>query len=232
MLEGLAQETRWVKGVRDGPVEMVENGVRFLADLAGGQKTGWYFDHRENRALVARFARDARVLDLYSYLGGFGIQAAAAGAAEVVMVDRSEPALALAERSAALNGVAEKCRLVRANVFGEMERRAAAGERFDVVVADPPAFVKSKKDLRAGARGYRKLARLAAALVAPGGLLFTASCSHHMGGDPFTEELRRGIAAAGRTGRILYAGGAGPDHPVHLHLPENAYLKTRLVQLD
>lgn len=235
-LEGLQQDTRWVRGAERKTVELTEGGVRFLADLAGGQKTGWYYDHRDNRALVARLAGGGggggRVLDLYSYLGGFGLQAAVAGAGEVVMVDRSQPALGLAEQSAELNGVAGKCRVVRANVFYELERLAKAGERFDMVVADPPAFVKTRKDLRAGARGYRKLARLAAAVTAPGGFLFTASCSHHVSAEAFAEQVRGGLAAARRSGRILYEGGAGPDHPVHTALPESGYLKFQLLQLD
>lgn len=231
-LEGLEEETGWAKGAGRDTVEVIENGVRFAADVAGGQKTGWFYDHRENRALVAGLARGARVLDLYSYLGGFGIQAAAAGADQVVMLDRSQPALALAERSAQLNDVVERCSFVRGNAFYELERFATAGQRYDIVVADPPAFVKTKKDLRAGARGYRKLARLSARLVAPGGFLFTASCSHHVSAELFAGEVRAGLAAAGRSGRILSAGGAGPDHPVHPHLPESAYLKYQLLQLD
>jgi 23S rRNA (cytosine1962-C5)-methyltransferase len=231
-LEGLKGEIGWTGPTPPGPVEVVENGVRFLADLAGGQKTGWFYDHRPNRALVAGFAKGSRVLDLFSYLGGFGIQAAAAGAADVVMVDRSQPALDLAAESAALSGVAERCSFIRAYAFDEMEKRAGAGERFDVVVADPPAFVKSRKDLAAGARGYRKMVRLAAPLVAPGGLLFAASCSHHVDAALFAEQVRRGLADARRGGRILYAGGAGPDHPVHCFLPETAYLKYQLLQVD
>jgi 23S rRNA (cytosine1962-C5)-methyltransferase len=231
-LEGLADETRWVAGAPDQPIEVVENGVRFLADAAGGQKTGWYFDQRENRALVARLAGGGRILDLYCYLGGFGIQAAVAGAAAVTLLDRSQPALALAERTATLAGVGEKCRFVRANAFHEMERMAKAGKRFEMVVADPPAFVKTKRDLGSGARGYRKMVRLAAALVAPQGLLFAASCSHHVSAERFADEVRLGLAAAGRDGKILYAGGAGPDHPVHAQLPESGYLKFQLLALD
>ena len=206
--------------------------MTFLADLAGGQKTGWFFDQRENRALVARFADGARVLDLYCYLGGFGIQALAHGSREATLVDRSQPALTLAETSAAENGVASRCRIVRANAFEAMRLMAKSGERFDIVVADPPSFVKSKKEVRRGAQGYRKMVRLAAPLVAPGGLLFAASCSHHVDPNLFGEQIRRGLAGAARFGRILYAGGAAPDHPVHPFLPETAYLKFQLLQLD
>jgi 23S rRNA (cytosine1962-C5)-methyltransferase len=231
-LEGLDTTTEWVKGGGGSSFELVENKVTFHADLAGGQKTGWFFDQCRNRALVAQFADGARVLDVFCYLGGFGVQALAGGAAEAVLVDRSEPALALAEFSAAANGVAEKCRFIRANGFGAMERLAKSGERFDIVVADPPSFVKSKKEVQRGIRGYRKMVRLAAPLVAPGGLLFAASCSYHVEPAMFGEQIRRGLAAAGRQGRILHAGGAGPDHPIHPFLPETAYLKFQLLQLD
>ena len=231
-LEGLESYGRWVKGGADGPVELIENGVRFLADIGEGQKTGWFFDQRENRASVARLAGGARVLDLYCYTGVFAVQAAAGGAAAVLGVDRSEAALALAARSAALNGVEARCRFERGDAFGTLEALAGEGERFDIVVADPPAFVKAKKELNQAARGYRKLARLAAALVRPGGLLFIASCSHHMTVENFGEQVARGLGEAARSGRILRASGAGPDHPVHPFLPESAYLKALLLQID
>jgi 23S rRNA (cytosine1962-C5)-methyltransferase len=229
-LEGLDTYEQVAKGTLDGPVEIEENGARFLADLALGQKTGWFFDQRENRAAVAHLAAGRSVLDLYSYGGGFAIGALRAGATSAMAVDSSQPALDLAARSAALNGVALEC--ARAEVFAETARLALAGARFGVVTADPPAFVKSKRDLEAGTKGYRKLARLAAPLVEPEGFLFLASCSHHVPAERFAEEVRHGLAAAGRTGRILRVTGAAPDHPVHPSLPESAYLKALLMQLD
>jgi len=231
-LEGLAEEVRVAAGAVDEPVELTENGARFFADLLGGQKTGWFYDQRENRRAVAALAKDCRLLDAYCFAGGFAVTAARAGAREVVAIDRSEGALALAGRAAAANGVEARCRFGRAEAFAELEHLAAAGERFDIVVADPPAFVKSKKDLGAGLRGYRKLARLAAAVVAPRGLLFIASCSHNVGVPEFAEAVRRGIVDAGRGGRILQSAGAAPDHPVHPFLPESAYLKSELLALD
>jgi 23S rRNA (cytosine1962-C5)-methyltransferase len=230
-IEGLPEA---VETIGDGAEETVirENGAEFLADLGGGQKTGWFFDQRENRARVAALVDGARVLDAYSYAGGFGVLAACRGARAVTLLDRSEAALAIAMRAAARNGVEALCTALRGEVFAELERMIAAGERFDVVVADPPAFVKSKKDLGAGARGYRKLARLAAALVTPGGFLFIASCSHHVDVPNFAEQVSRGLDDAARGGRILCTTGAGADHPVHPHLPESAYLKAQLLQLD
>ena len=231
-LEGLPEEIRLATGSLEGPIELVENGTRFFADPLGGQKTGWFYDQRENRQVVARLAKDCRLLDVYCFAGGFAVTAARAGAREVVAIDRSEGALALAGRAAVANGVDERCKFTRAEAFAELERRAAAGERFDIVVADPPAFVKSKKDLGAGLRGYRKLARLAAVVVAPRGLLFIASCSHNVGVPEFAEAVRRGVADAGRDGCILQSAGAAPDHPVHPFLPESAYLKSQLLALD
>ena len=231
-LEGLPAYVKLAKGTLDGPIELRENGLRFLADPREGQKTGWFYDQRDNRAAVARLARDARLLDVYSYAGGFALAAAAAGAREVVAVDRSQAALDLAQRAAELDGLAACCRFRRAEAFEELERLAGAGERFDVVVADPPAFVKSRKELNQGARGYRKLARLSAALVAPEGVLFIASCSHNMPVDEFERQAARGLADVGREGRILRAAGAAADHPLHPALPESAYLKSLLLQLD
>jgi 23S rRNA (cytosine1962-C5)-methyltransferase len=229
-LEGIELYDRVVKGTLAGPVELEENGARFLADLAEGQKTGWFFDQRDNRAQVAALAAGRSVIDFYSYAGGFAVQAMKAGAASAMAVDRSEAALELAQRSAALNGVTIDT--TKAEAFGEMERLAAAGTRFGIVVADPPAFVKSKKELEAGAKGYRKMVRLAAPLVEPGGFLFAASCSHHIDAERFAEEVRHGLMNANRSGRILRASGAAPDHPTHPFLPESAYLKALLLQLD
>jgi len=231
-LEGMPSEVRWVKGKLDGPLELIENGVRFLADVVAGQKTGWFFDQRENRIFVAPLARGRRCLDLYCHSGGFAIQAARAGAASVLAIDRSEPALALAQMSARLNDLAERISFRRGQAFGEMERLAAQGERFGLVICDPPAFVKSKRELAQGAKGYRKLARLAATLAEPGGFVFLASCSHNLDSERFAEEVRRGLAQAGRSGRILRSAGAAPDHPVHPFLPESAYLKSELLELD
>ena len=229
-LEGLAPGTSAAGAALAGPVEIVENGVRFLADLTAGQKTGWFYDHRENRARVAALARGADMLDAYSYLGGFGLQAAAAGARSVVCLDRSEPALALAAEAAKLNRL--DAEFLRGEAFAALEEFAREGRRFDIVVCDPPAFVKSKKDLASGLKGYRKLARLAAACVRPGGFLFAASCSHHVDAAQFAETLRGALRSARRGGRVLHRGGAGPDHPIHPYLPESAYLKAFLLQLD
>ncbi|HVA14813.1 MAG TPA: class I SAM-dependent rRNA methyltransferase [Stellaceae bacterium] len=232
VLEGLAGEDRVAFGEIAPPVEIVENGARFAIDPLGGQKTGWFYDQRENRRLASRFAAGARVLDLYCFGGGFGILAALSGADQVLAVDRSEAALALAATSAALNGVAARCRFARGDAFDELERLHGQGERFDLVIADPPAFARAKKDLGPALRGYRKLARMSAALVAKGGALLVASCSHQVETDAFAEAVSRGLADAQREGRIVASTGAAPDHPVHPLLPESAYLKAQMLVLD
>jgi 23S rRNA (cytosine1962-C5)-methyltransferase len=231
-LEGLDPETRVACGSLDGPVMVHENGARFPVDPLGGQKTGWFFDQRDSRGFVAGLARGARVLDLYCFTGGFAVEAALGGADAVIGIDRSEPALGLAQSAAEMNGVAGRCTFRRGEAFAEAARMAAAHERFEVVIADPPAFAKSKKEAPAALRGYRKLARVAAAVTAPGGFLFLASCSYNVAAEDFAEAVRRGLADAGRSGRILRAAGAAPDHPVHPALPESAYLKSLTLTLD
>lgn len=231
-LEGLALETRLARGALPERLLLREEGLSFPVDPIAGQKTGWFFDQRENRAFVARLCRGARVLDLYSGTGGFAVAAAAAGAASAEGVDRSEAALGLARQAAEENGLAERCLFRRGEAFAEAARLAETSERFDVVVADPPAFAKSKKEHGAALRGYRKLARLSAALVGRAGFLFLASCSYHVAEAEFLEAVRRGVADAGRAARILRLAGAGPDHPIHPLLPETAYLKTVTLALD
>jgi 23S rRNA (cytosine1962-C5)-methyltransferase len=232
-LEGVPRENKIVLGAQDGPVEVHENGLTYFADLHGGQKTGWYFDQRDNHALVARYAAKASsVLDLYTHAGGFALAAAKAGAKNVIGVDSSQPALDLAQKAAEHNKLAKRCRFERADVFEDLERRIAAKEKSEVVIADPPAFVKSRKDAASGARGYRKLARMAASVTAPGGVLFIASCSYNMALPDFIEQVARGLHEAGREGRILHTVFAAPDHPVHPHLPESAYLKGLLLRVD
>lgn len=231
-LEGLEPTHRLAKGELSGPVEVVEHGAHFLADVSAGQKTGWFYDQRDNRLLAARFARDADVLDLYAYSGGFGIQAARHGARSVLSVDRSAPALALVRQAAERNELKDRIATETAEAFEYLEAAAVAHRSFDLVIADPPAFVKSKKDFHQGARAYRKLARMCAARVRSGGFLFLASCSHHMPAEEFRAQAARGLHEAGRSGRILFATGAAPDHPVHPMLPESAYLKALLLQVD
>ena len=227
--EGLAQEVRVLRG-EDASAVVEEGGVAFPVDLRAGQKTGFFFDQRANRDRVAALAPDARVLDVFCHTGAFGLRCAKAGAASVTLVDASAPALALAEAAAARNGLAVELR--RGDAFDVLAALAAEGARFDIVICDPPAFIKRRQDHAAGLRGYGRMARLAAPLVAPGGFLFAASCSHHAGADEFAGQIAWGMHRARREGRIVWSGGAAPDHPVHPHLPESAYLKALTLVLD
>ena len=233
--EGLSLGVEFIGEAEDGDEvlrEVEENGVRYAVDLREGQKTGWFFDQRDNRRFVANLAKGRRVIDFYSHSGGFGVQAAVAGATSVTMVDRSALALDLAMQSAKLNDVEARCEAIKGDCFSELGRRGKLDEKYDIVIADPPAFVKSKKDLNAGGRGYRKLARLASAMVTPGGMLFIASCSHNIAPDHFLRFVADGLRDARRTGRVLRAAGADVDHPIHPNLPESAYLKTLVLQID
>jgi 23S rRNA (cytosine1962-C5)-methyltransferase len=224
-LEGLERSVEVVAGSVPEEVEVEENGVRFRAPLAGGQKTGWFYDHRMNRARLAAYVPGRRVLDVFSYLGGWGVQAAAAGAREVLCVDSSEPALEGVRRNAALNGLEERVGVRRGDAFEVLRALAAEGERWDVVVLDPPAFVKRKKDLAAGTDAYRRLAQLGMETLAPDGVLVSASCSFHFGRDALGDALLRAGRRLGRDVRFLEGGGQGPDHPVHPAIPETSYLK-------
>jgi 23S rRNA (cytosine1962-C5)-methyltransferase len=231
-IEGLPRETRMSGEDICSPVPVRENGLTYFADLKGGQKTGWYFDQRDNHALVARYAQNAdSVLDLYTHAGGFALAAARAGAKKIIGVDSSESALALARQAAAHNGLDAVCDFQRADVFEDLERRIAANEHYQIVIADPPAFVKSRKDVSSGSRGYRKLAKMAASVTKKGGFLFIASCSHNMELPNFIEQVASGLNDAKRNGIILHTCFAAPDHPVHPHLPESAYLKGLLLFL-
>jgi 23S rRNA (cytosine1962-C5)-methyltransferase len=231
-IEGLIPETRMAKGMLDEPVVVGENGATFLADPVAGQKTGWFFDQRDNRRFVGTLARGTRVLDLYCFTGGFAVQMARSGATSVLGIDQSEPALTLAAQAAARNGVDGACTFQRGEAFAETARFAAAGERFDIVIADPPAFAKSRGDVPAALRGYRKLTRLAASVTSTEGVLFLACCSHNIGEAEFAEAVRRGIGDAGRSARIIRVAGADADHPIHPSLPETGYLKTVTLALD
>ena len=210
--EGLPLEVALLHGT-DAAAVVEEGGVRFGVDPLSGQKTGWFFDQRRNRDLVAGLAQGARVLDVFCHVGAFGLRCAAAGAGGVTLVDSSAPALERALAAAADNGFAARVQARRGDAFDVMTEAAQAGDRFDIVVCDPPAFAKSKKDQAAGLRAYGRMARLAAPLVAPGGLLFVASCSHHAPADAFASVIAEGISPgpARRAHPRQHRRGAGPS---------------------
>lgn len=231
-LEGLESEIRPVKGELPSPVEVQENGLVFLADPVDGQKTGWFYDQRANRRFAASLCKDEAVLDVYTYGGGFVLTALAHGARSAVAVDSSAGALGMAAASAERQGVTARIGFERAEAFAFLDRAAQEKRRFGVVIADPPPFVRSKKDLGAGLKGYEKLARLAAGVVSEPGFLCLGCCSHHVSAEQFAAATWAGIREAGRGGRLIHSAGAGPDHPIHPSLPETAYLKFLAYALD
>lgn len=231
-LEGLPEETVLLSGGIDGPIPVPMNGATYMADLLGGQKTGLFYDQRPNQAFAQALARGARVLDVFSHVGGFGLAALAGGAANALAVDASAPALALARAGARAMGAEDRFDTRQGDAFAVMEALAADGAVFDLVVCDPPAFAPAKPALEAGLRAYERVARLAASLVAPGGYLGLCSCSHAADLTSFRNASARGIGRGGRRGQLLYTGAAGPDHPMLPQLAESGYLKALFFRLD
>jgi len=231
-LEGLPQEVEIAYGKSPKEVELLENGVRMLAPLHDGQKTGWFFDQRSNRALLKRYVQGKRVLDVFSYVGSFAIQAAAFGAKEVMAVDASRFALEMAEKNAVLNGVDNIFSGAEGDAFDVLKALRQEGEQFDVIVVDPPAFIKRKKDHKEGLRAYHRINELAMRLLSDDGLLLSASCSMHLQRDELMDVLRSGGRRLDRHVQILFEGMQGPDHPVHPAIPETCYLKAFLARIS
>ena len=231
-LEGLNEETVLLQGEMAGPVAVPMNGATYLADLIGGQKTGLFFDQRPNHAFAARLAKGARMLDVFSHVGGFSLAALAGGAVSALAVDGSAAALDLAEGGARAMGVAERLATRRGDAFAVMEALQAEGAAFGLVVCDPPAFAPSRPALEAGLRAYERVARLAAPLVAPGGYLVLCSCSHAADLTQFRNASARGIGRGGRRAQLIHTGFAGPDHPQLPQLAETGYLKALFFRLD
>jgi len=224
--EGLPEEMAVLRGsAPHGPIPVPMTGATYLADVMGGQKTGLFYDQRPNHGFAAGLARGARVLDVFSHVGGFALAALAGGAERALAVDASAPALHLAAGGAAHMGVADRFATSQGDAFAAMEALAAEGAQFDLVIADPPAFAPSKAALSQGLRAYERVARLAAPLVAPGGVLILCSCSHAADLGKFRASCLRGIGRAGRDPRLIHTGFAGPDHPQHPALSETGYLK-------
>lgn len=231
-LEGLAEETVILSGEIAGPVAVTMNGATYMADVLGGQKTGLFLDQRPNHAFVQRLARGARVLDMFSHVGGFALAALAGGAASALAVDASATALALATQGAAASGMADRFATRQGDAFAVLEDLAQDGAQFDLLICDPPAFAPAKPALEAGLRAYERLARLAAPLVAPGGFLVLCSCSHAVDLTAFRNASGRGIGRGGRRAQLLHTGFAGPDHPMLPQLAESGYLKALVFRLD
>ena len=224
-MEGLAS---YVEAIGEVPetVALEEHGVRFQVPLRGGQKTGWFFDQRPNRARLADYVQGRRVLDVFSYIGAWGVQAAVRGASEVICVDASQPALELAQAAAHDNGVAERVGVMQGDAFEVLRALREQRERFDVVVVDPPAFIKRRKDGKAGEQAYHRINQLAMQLLQRDGILISSSCSHHLPMEGLQKLLLQSARHLDRDMQLLERGHQGPDHPVHPAIPETEYLKT------
>ena len=204
-------------------VTIDEAGVRFDIAMHGGQKTGWFYDQRDNRDRLGRYVRDARVLDVFSYVGGWALRAHGFGAKEVSCIDSSAPALEAAGHNAELNGA--KLELLKGQALDVLKQLASDGRRFEVVIVDPPALIKRKRDHEEGLSLYSRLNRSALSLLTPGGFLVSCSCSYHLEPAELQRVLLRESRATSRRLQILEQGGQGPDHPVHAAIPETRYLK-------
>jgi 23S rRNA (cytosine1962-C5)-methyltransferase len=230
-LEGLPSYVETAYGEAIDHVWVEENGVRFRVPIGAGQKTGWFYDQAANRRSFLKYVNGARVLDVFSYLGAWGLSAAHAGASEVLCVDSSAPALELLQQSAAESGV--EVRTQRGDAFDALAALREAGEKFDVVVVDPPAFIKRRRDIPKGQAAYRKLNQLAMQLLPRDGILVSCSCSHHLAQDELIATIQQAGRHLDRFVQIVEVGGHAPDHPIHPAIPETRYLKAltcRVVQ--
>jgi len=229
--EGLESQVEIVKGELPDEIVIEENGVHFVVPVLNGQKTGWFFDHRSNREWLNRQVAGKRVLDVFSYVGGWGVQAAANGASEVLCIDSSGPALEQVARNAELNGVQEQVAIGEGDAFEALAALKADGEQFDVVILDPPAFIKKRKDIPNGERAYSRLNREAMRLLGRDGLLLSASCSMHLAPERLMEVVRGSVRHQDRHGQVIFQGHQGADHPVHPAIAETAYLKALGVRI-
>jgi len=223
-MEGLPHSIEQAVGETGNFGGIVEDGLRFEAPLLEGQKTGWFFDQAANRRALTKYLRSgSRVLDVFSYVGAWGLRAAASGASDVLCVDSSASALEFAEKNAKANGL--KIRTRKKDAFDALEEMAREGSRFDVVIVDPPAFAKRKKDLPKAQAAYKRLNQLALQVLAPEGFLVSCSCSYHLSAEQLQEAIGKAARGAGKHVQLVEAGGQAPDHPVHPAIPETRYLK-------
>jgi 23S rRNA (cytosine1962-C5)-methyltransferase len=229
-IEGLAQEKRIVHGRVLGQVTMEESGIRYHVDILEGQKTGFFFDQRENRQVLKDYVKGRRTLDCFCYIGAWSLSAAHFGASDVIGLDISEKAIKMASENAALNGLSAQFEI--ADVFDELRRLEKERERFGCIILDPPAFVKSRAKVREALKGYKEINLRAMRLLEPGGALVTCSCSHHIDHDLFAEMLIDAAHSAGRQARLLEMRSQARDHPVLLAARETRYLKCAVLLID
>jgi 23S rRNA (cytosine1962-C5)-methyltransferase len=228
-LEGLEKYTEIVHGAPPTLVSLEENGVKFTAPIFEGQKTGWFYDHRMNRANLRHIVMGKRVLDIFSYIGGWGIQAACFGAREVTCIDSSAKALEWVQQHSVLNQVEDKIQTIEQDAFDALNQLIQAGEKFDVVILDPPAFIKRRKDTEAGKQAYYRANALAMQLLSSGGILISASCSMHLAYSELIDIIRTTARQQQRTAHIVMQGHQSPDHPIHPAIVETDYLKSVMV---
>ena len=224
-LEGLDQGISVIHGTPPPHVDILENGARFRVSPLEGQKTGWFYDQRLNRQALRRYANGLRVLDLFSYAGGFGVNAALAGAIEVCCVDTSATALAATLENAKLNGVDAKVNVVQGDAFKVLEQLHSERRKFDLVISDPPALIPRRKDREAGGKAYKRLNRQAISLLDKDGFLLSASCSFHLEANQLRDAIFVGARTEGRRVQFLERGQQGPDHPIRPGMAESEYLK-------
>ena len=224
--EGLPSYVEAVLGDVPEVVQLEDSGVAYQTSVRTGQKTGWYYDQRLNREALAHFVKGKRVLDVFSYIGAWGVKAAVEGAKEVICVDASAPALEQVGINAELNNVADRMSGLQGDAFDVLKSLRLDKERFDVVVVDPPAFIKRKKDYQEGREAYRRINQLAMQVLAKDGILVAGSCSHHMPRQELQKTLLQSARHLDRNMQVLLQGYQGPDHPVHPAIPETEYLKT------
>lgn len=227
--EGMECFTRVLYGTLPEENIIHENGVKLAVDVLGGQKTGYFLDQKDNHLFVRQFCKDARVLDCFSYIGAFALNAAAAGAKEVTAVDISEAAVQLIEKNAALNGA--DITAVCANCFDFLRAQVKAGEKYDVVVLDPPAFTKAHANMASACRGYKEIALSAMRLLPAGGVLATHSCSYHMPEEVFVNTVLSAAQDLHRQVRVITLRRQDIDHPVLAGYPESHYLKSLWLQM-
>ncbi len=225
-LEGLPLYEEVVLGELPERLIIEENGTQFSIPVEGGQKTGWFYDHRMSRARLQTMVKGKRVLDVFSYLGGWGVAAANAGAESVTCVDSSESALDGVDINAELNGVADKMTTIQGNAFDVLNALRTDGQKFDVVIIDPPAFIKRKKDFKKGAEAYRRINEIAMRALDKEGILVSASCSHHMTRNNLLNAVQSAARHIDRTVQLFEQGHQGPDHPIHPAVLETEYIKT------
>lgn len=230
-LEGLEEKTETLFGSIPEKVTVEENGLKFYADIAEGQKTGFFFDQRENRLALAAYCKGKSFLDCFCHSGAFGIYAAKAGAAKLVFVDSSKSAVALARENAALNGVETVVESECADAAEYLGALKDKSMKFDIINIDPPGLIKSKKNFHAGYRVYLKLNTLALAALKSGGILATSSCSHHLGREDFRKMITQAASESGKQVRVLEVRSQARDHPALVSMPETEYLKFAVLQI-